>query len=353
VPDATPEIVERAISESNRIAKELLEPARARLNTLRAEFASNKEERNRLLDALLKLGAAGSTTAAERMRAMEERARALEAAIAEEEGRLGVDEARSLSMTAIHQVHRDFDQLYPYFTPGERRELLHEIIDEVGVYPDRVEVALYDGTPADAALAQAARKVRGPGGSGKPGAAKPVAVDGDGPAGVVPVHAVHAEVHASPEPREPSGRSTGGPRGTVKFAARLEWLPVAARTRNWETQDASLFLHLERTLSICYTPRAPAIRRARPEVSVLARATEWQCMLRRPGTNTRADLARYLGVSRAWITQGMAVLDAPPQVLDAMRRREAQGHPVTNGLWKRVAGMGVEDALRELDGRPR
>ena len=71
-------------------------------------------------------------------------------------------------------------------------------------------------------------------------------------------------------------------------------------------------------------------------------------MLRRPGTTTRADLARTLDVSRAWITQGMAILDAPPQVLDAMRRREAQGQPVTNGLWKRVAGMRVEDAVREL-----
>ena len=44
----------------------------------------------------------------------------------------------------------------------------------------------------------------------------------------------------------------------------------------------------------------------------------------------------------------MAILDAPPQVLDAMRRREAQGSPVTNGLWKRVAGLPVEEALREL-----
>lgn len=219
---AQPQIVERAIAESNRIAKELLEPARERLGTLRGELASNKEERNRLLDALLKLGAAGSTTAAERMRAMEDRARALEAAIAEEEGRLGVDEARSLSLAAIHQVLRDFDQLYPYFTPGERRELLHEIIDEVRVYPDRVEVALYDGTHADAALAQAARKVRGPGGSGKPGAAKPAAPEGG------EVHAVHGEVHAEAGGREPSARSTGTPRGTVKFAQRLEWLPQAS-----------------------------------------------------------------------------------------------------------------------------
>lgn len=123
-----------------------------------------------MLDALPKLGAAGSTTAAERMRAREDRARALETTLAEEEGRRGVDEARSLSLAAIHQVLRDFDPLYPFFTAGERRELLHEIIDEVRVYPDRVEVALYDGTHADAVLTQAARKVRGRGRRGSRGA---------------------------------------------------------------------------------------------------------------------------------------------------------------------------------------
>ena len=217
---ANPVLVERAITESNRIAKELLEPARARLNTLRAEFASNKEERHRLLDALLRLGAAGSETAAERMRALEERGRALQASIADEEGRLGVDEGRSLSLAAIHQVLRDFDQLYPYFTPGERRELLHEIIDEVRVYPDRVEVALYDGSHAHAPLEQAARKVRGPGGSGTGGKAKPVAAAGD------EVHAVHGEVHAPVEAREPSTRAPETRGATVKFAQRLEWLPV-------------------------------------------------------------------------------------------------------------------------------
>jgi hypothetical protein len=62
--------VERAIEESNRIARELLEPARARLKTLQADFAANKAERHRLLDAILAIGAAGLDTARDRMQAL-------------------------------------------------------------------------------------------------------------------------------------------------------------------------------------------------------------------------------------------------------------------------------------------
>lgn len=216
-----PVLVARAINESNRIAKDLLEPARARLKTLQADFTANKAERHRLLDAILAIGAAGMDTARDRMLALEERGRALQQAIADEEGKLGVDESRSLSLAAIHRVLRDFDQLYPHFTPGERRELLHEIIDEVRVYPDRVEVALYDGTHASAPLEQAVRKVRGPGGGG-----------GKFPA---VVHAVHGEVHAPTKEREPSPGTQGAVGATVKLAQRVEWLPLP--DLNWGPPD--------------------------------------------------------------------------------------------------------------------
>ena len=113
---------------------------------------------------------------------------------------------------------------------------------------------------------------------------------------------------------------------------------MALCTRNWLIKEPSLELRFERPRRLCYDPPAPAPRSPRPEVSVLARAAEWQCMLRRPGTTTRADLARTLDVSRAWITQGMAILDAPPQVLDAMRRRAHQVVAVARvqGLKERV-----------------
>ncbi len=224
-----PVLVERAINESNRIAKDLLEPARERLKVLQTELAANRTERHRLLDTLLALHGAGSETARERMAALETRGRALQQAVADEEGKLGVDETRSLSLAAIHTVLRDFDQLYPHFTPGERRELLHEIVDEVRVHPDRVEVALYDGTHASAPMEQAVRKVRGPGGGG---GGKPSKLNGISAKGAE-VRAVHGEVHAPAEEREPSPGTMRLRAATVKLAQRVEWLPVLDQVRTF------------------------------------------------------------------------------------------------------------------------
>jgi site-specific DNA recombinase len=219
-----PALVERAIEESNRIARELLEPARARLKTLQADFTANKAERHRLLDAILAIGAAGLDTARDRMQALEARGRALQTSIAEEEAKLGADEGRSLSLAAIHQVLRDFDELYRHFTPGERRELLHELVDEVRVYPGRIEVALYDGTHASAPLEQAARKARGPNGGGGKATGE--------------VHAVHGEVHAPQAGREPSPGTTKASAATVKCAQRVDWLPRLVGRGNLDGPDS-------------------------------------------------------------------------------------------------------------------
>jgi hypothetical protein len=69
-----------------------------------------------------------------------------------------------------------------HFTPGERWELLYVLVDEVRVYPGRIEVALCDGNYASAPLEQAARKARGP----KSGGGKAVGA----------VHTDQGEVHA-------------------------------------------------------------------------------------------------------------------------------------------------------------
>lgn len=121
-----------------------------------------------------------------------------------------VDVVMATRLDCLSRSLLDFYELHR--APGERRELLHEIIDEVRVYPDRVEVALYDGTHASAPLEQAARKVRGPGGGG-----------GKSPA---VVHAVHGEVHAPAKEREPSPGTQGAVGATVKLAQRVEWLPL-------------------------------------------------------------------------------------------------------------------------------
>lgn len=94
------------------------------------------------------------------------------------------------------------------------------------MYPDRVEVALSDGTHASAPMEQAVRKVRGPGGGGEGKSAKADGMSAKG----AEVHAVHGEVHAPEKEREPSPGTQGAVGATVKLAQRVEWLPVTLLT---------------------------------------------------------------------------------------------------------------------------
>lgn len=131
------------MAASNRIVKKLPKPGRPRLSTLRVDFAACKVERNRFSTRLW-------PSAPPRWR----RPRPPTG-----DGRRGSearrDQTRSLSLAAIRNVLRDFDHRYPHFTAGEWRDLLHEIIDEVCMFPDHIEVALLDGIHAAARSEQA------------------------------------------------------------------------------------------------------------------------------------------------------------------------------------------------------
>jgi len=84
------------------------------------------------------------------------------------------------------------------------------------------------------------------------------------------------------------------------------------------------------------------VARAEPKrrgVSVLQRALRYQAMLADPTIRNRADLARRLGVSRAFVTQAMAILDAPPDLVRAMREADAAGRLVTQGVWRTVSRL--------------
>ena len=87
---------------------------------------------------------------------------------------------------------------------------------------------------------------------------------------------------------------------------------------------------------------------ARDVKGVLARAQEWDAMLGTPGIETRADLARHLGVSRARVTQALAVLTVPGLLMNTLIQAEARGEPVTEGEWRRVKGLGEDEAIRVL-----
>jgi hypothetical protein len=87
----------------------------------------------------------------------------------------------------------------------------------------------------------------------------------------------------------------------------------------------------------------------RTGVSVLARARAWNGMLGKVrGVSTRADLAAHLGVTRAMVTQSLAVLAASPPVLAAIESADAAGHVVTEGVWRRIRHLPPEAALYTL-----
>ena len=83
-------------------------------------------------------------------------------------------------------------------------------------------------------------------------------------------------------------------------------------------------------------------------MGVLARAQAWESMFGTPGIETRADLARQLGVSRARVTQALAVLTVPARLMNTLQQAEARGRPVTERTWRRVKGLREDEAIRVL-----
>jgi hypothetical protein len=81
---------------------------------------------------------------------------------------------------------------------------------------------------------------------------------------------------------------------------------------------------------------------------VLSTALAMQRRLREPGVGNRAGLARTLGVSRAHISQSMAVLDVPARLMDTLVRAEESGRPVTVRAWRKVKGLPEEAAIGKL-----
>lgn len=81
---------------------------------------------------------------------------------------------------------------------------------------------------------------------------------------------------------------------------------------------------------------------------MLERARQFKALLDSPGIETRADLARYLGVSRAWVTIVLGVLDVPGPVMDVLARAEVAGKPVTEPEWRKVKRLPASERVRRL-----
>lgn len=92
---------------------------------------------------------------------------------------------------------------------------------------------------------------------------------------------------------------------------------------------------------------------ARVVPSVLSRAREWSALIDGRGIQNRADLAAHLGVSRARVTQALAVLAVPAQLMNALDRAEAAGAGVTERDWRRIMVLDVARAVDVVGERVR
>lgn len=232
-----PALVRQAAAEAERIAREELEPATRRIDALRRELAQVKRDGEKLLDALVAAGVKDVGPARDRLQELDGRRQQLEQALAEEEGRLSVADAQRLDFELVVQALRDFDAAYHHLTPVERREFLQQMVDSVVVHPDRVEVALYEGTQASVNIQEALRLHRKKGGAKRGGGSGESANDAGELVPVGPdsnstgarrrraVHAVHAAVHADGEAAR-TPEEAGDLEGAVKerFAAEVDWL---------------------------------------------------------------------------------------------------------------------------------
>ncbi len=68
---------------------------------------------------------------------------------------------------------------------------------------------------------------------------------------------------------------------------------------------------------------------------------------------SRADLAAHLGVSRARVTQALAVLGVPTQLMSALDQAETDGAGVTEADWRRIKDLSAGQAVEYLRGRGR
>jgi DNA invertase Pin-like site-specific DNA recombinase len=156
-----PELVAQAIAETERIVREEMVPARDRLDALRGERAAVKRELDQGFSMMTSGPVEGVRYFADKMQELDQRFQQLDSAIIDEEVRLSEVEGRQLNLDLAVQALRGFDTVFEYLTLEERKEFLDLMIDEVVVHPDRIEVALYEGSQASVVAEKIDAKTKG------------------------------------------------------------------------------------------------------------------------------------------------------------------------------------------------
>ena len=114
---------------------------------------------------------------------------------------------------------------------------------------------------------------------------------------------------------------------------------MAVQARTPDADDGPVTIRVVRRYRAARRPEPAPKPPPRVGVSVLARALAFRDAIADPAIGNRAGLARRLGVSRARVTQAMAILEAPAEVLAAAERAERTGRAVTEGVWRRVRAV--------------
>jgi site-specific DNA recombinase len=168
-----PKLLEVAVEEVNRLAREQVTPLQERVNALKQELADAERMASELLKQILSSGVSGSPTAKKLLADAEARQEQLRATLAEAEGELATQEAEQLDREVMLEALRSFDTAFAELTLPEKRELLQLMLKEVEIHPDHLVVELYEGRRAIKLLEGVKRGERRTGNLGSDGNGSP------------------------------------------------------------------------------------------------------------------------------------------------------------------------------------
>ncbi len=158
-----PALLAEAVEEANRLVAAQVGPLHARVEALRREVAAADRTAEETLSRILAAGVGANATARRLLQGCEERQEQLRAALAAAEGELAAREVERLDLEVMVGAIRSFDDAFERLTVAERREVLHLMIRQIVVYPDRLQVELYEGESAVCFLQAIQRRAGAPG----------------------------------------------------------------------------------------------------------------------------------------------------------------------------------------------
>ncbi len=205
-----PKLIQDAVAEANRMAREQVDPLRKRVEQLRRELTEAEDQAARVLAQILSAGIAASATAMRLLADAEDRQSKLRTSLAQAEGELATRETQHLDHEAMIAAIQGFDVAFEHLTLAEKREFMQLMCKHVELHPDHVVVELYEGRTATRYLTGNKRLQNG--GGGVPGGG------GDVPGGVPGEHKDREQKQRTPE---------HGP----GFVSVSEWLPLLYVTR--------------------------------------------------------------------------------------------------------------------------